>query len=129
MKRTSETLRAALFSQIEGLQDGSVKPDTAKATAACAMAICKTVDLDMRATELMRDGSSQIESIVLTDAVIEELPPTKSAGAIEQGQPVFDEDLVDRVMKGNSNGLAPDVIARRLGIEPVDVDLILEASR
>ena len=117
--RNSETLRTALFKQIEGLQNGSVKPDTAKATASCAMAICKTVELDLKARDQLKD---------------EKLKPLNLTGEPEaiEGKSVeivaSDGDKSDVVLTAHKSGLSVDKIASRTGLPIVDVELII-ASR
>ena len=116
--RNSETLRTALFAQIEGLQDGSVKPETAKATAACAMAICKTVDLDLRASEMFKGKLGEMKSLQLTSDAKPEAEPVVE----------IDDDTRALILKGHTNGLDSLTIAKRVGMDITDVELVIELS-
>ena len=127
MKRNSETLRTALFEQIAGLQDGSVKPETAKATAACAMAICKTVELDVKATEMFKSAGLEMKSLTLTSEEL--VKPDSPPVAFPDHLNSFDDGTIQKVLLGHKNGLSVEKIAERINIGTVDVELILEVNQ
>lgn len=105
-QRNTDTLRDAMFANIEGLKTGTISADTAKASASCAMAICKAVELDIRATELLKKTS--IESLNLT---------TEPEALVISGTPeLIDEETREKIEKGDANGLTVETIAYRLGI-------------
>lgn len=120
--RNSETLRKTMFEQLEGLADGSVDPATAKASASCAMAICKTVELDLRATELLKDGR-EMKLLRLTS-------DTKPANQIQhEEEDLLPEDTVDRILKGLANRLDVATIASRLDLDIADVEFVVKNGR
>ena len=119
--RNSETLRTALFRQIEGLQNGTIKPETAKATASCAMAICKTVELDLKADDQLKERG--LKSLTLTSTAEQKALP--SAGV----EFVPTSDNREIVLKAHASGLDIKTIAARTGLPVVDVELIIEAHK
>jgi len=103
-----------MFRQIEGLENGSIKPEQAKAVAQCGMVICKTVELDLRATDQLKDGKV-MKSVELTSETV----------AIEHEPAGDDEELIDRIRKGKANGLSTELIAKRMKVTPVYVADVL----
>jgi len=87
------------------------------------MAICKTVELDLRATELFKDGGD-----------MKPLQLTNEAEATAEGKPVSEveiiaEDQIESIMKGHKLGLPVATIASRLSLSRTDVELVIEARR
>lgn len=121
--RNSETLRTALFSQIEGLQNGTVKPETAKATASCAMAICKTVELDLKADDQLKERG--LKSLTLTSTAEQKALPSAGVEIV----PASETDGREIVLKAHASGLDIKTIAARTGLPVVDVELIIEAHK
>ena len=125
--RNSETLRIALFKQIEGLQDGSVKPETAKATASCAMAICKTVELDLKAqTDLKNDPLKPLN--LTSEPVLTVEPEAVETSTVPVKMIQADTDKSEIVLKSHHKGLDLATIARRTGLSMIDVELIIESK-
>lgn len=136
-----------MLAQIEGLKNGTIKPEVAKATAVCGMVICKTVELDLRAAELAKKGID-MASIVYTqeDEPIQVAVPASAVRVVHREDftppqasvmpvaahdaetPVLDEEIYERIMKGHKNGLSPSTIARRVKLDVVDVELAIASA-
>ena len=115
-QRNTDTLRDAMFANIEGLKTGAITPEVAKASASCAMAICKTVDLDIKATELLK--KTTIEPLQLTTE-----PEPLVISCTPELVELLDEETREKIDKGDANGLTAGCIASRLGI---GIDLVIQ---
>lgn len=133
-QRNTDTLRDAMFANIEGLKTGAIKPDVAKASASCAMAICKTVELDIKATELLKKATieplqltTEPKPVVIERTLPDHVPSGISLGTLIGPSPLDDEEIRESIEKGNKIGLSRDVIAKRLRIDEVYVSLHLNS--